>query len=240
MRDSFVFYSSYYEAISEFDEKTQLQIFKAVCEYALNGNIPELSGVSKAIFALIKPTIDANEKRYNNGKKGGRPKKNNDSENQKPMVLNSKTNGFENQKPNVNDNVNVNVTVNDNLNVNGNENDTKSGKPDRTSSKHPEEYEKIISYLNQKANTNYKASTKKTQQLINARLAEGYKTDDFFTVIDKKCAEWLNTDMEKFLRPETLFGNKFEGYLNQKTTNQKNDNSNGFNAEDYNSLVNNF
>ncbi|MCM1133911.1 MAG: conserved phage C-terminal domain-containing protein, partial [Ruminococcus flavefaciens] len=99
-----------------------------------------------------------------------------------------------------------------------------SGKPDRACAKHSEEYEKIISYLNQKAGTAYKSSTKKTCQLINARLAEGYNTEDFFAVIDKKCAEWHGTDMEKFLRPETLFGNKFEGYLNQKSTkgNEKN------------------
>lgn len=78
-----------------------------------------------------------------------------------------------------------------------------------------EAYEKIISYLNQKAGTNYKASTKKTQQFINSRLAEGYTVENFLTVTDKKCAEWLGTEWEKFLRPETLFGNKFEGYLNQ-------------------------
>lgn len=118
-------------------------------------------------------------------------------------------------------------------------NNTMSGKPDRTSSKHPEEYEKIISYLNQKANTNYRTSTKETQQFINARLSEGYTVDDFFTVIDKKCTEWLNTDMEKYLRPKTLFGNKFESYVNQKAVTQKN-NSDGFNAEDYSDLINNF
>lgn len=121
----------------------------------------------------------------------------------------------------------------------GKVNNIMSGKPDRTSSKHPEEYEKIISYLNQKANTNYRTSTKETQQFINARLSEGYTVEDFFTVIDKKCTDWLNTDMEKYLRPKTLFGNKFESYVNQKTVNQK-DNSDGFNAEDYEALLNNF
>ncbi|MDE6789864.1 MAG: conserved phage C-terminal domain-containing protein [Ruminococcus sp.] len=121
----------------------------------------------------------------------------------------------------------------------GKVNNIMSGKPDRTSSKHPEEYEKIISYLNQKANTNYRTSTKETQQFINARLSEGYTVEDFFTVIDKKCTEWLNTDMERYLRPKTLFGNKFESYVNQKTANKK-DNSDGFNAEDYEELLNNF
>lgn len=47
-------------------------------------------------------------------------------------------------------------------------------------------------------------------------MSEGFNVDDFKAVIDKKCADWLKTDMEKYLRPETLFGTKFEGYLNEK------------------------
>lgn len=80
-----------------------------------------------------------------------------------------------------------------------------------------ERYTAIVSYLNEKAGTSYKATTAKTKSAINARLAEGFTVDDFRTVIDKKCAEWIGTDMEKYLRPETLFGTKFEGYLNAKT-----------------------
>jgi uncharacterized phage protein (TIGR02220 family)/predicted phage replisome organizer len=75
-------------------------------------------------------------------------------------------------------------------------------------------YKYIVDYLNQKAGTNYKASTKKTKTCIHARLEEGFTQDDFITVIDKKCAEWLGTEFEQYLRPETLFGTKFESYLN--------------------------
>lgn len=76
-------------------------------------------------------------------------------------------------------------------------------------------YTAILSRLNEKAGTNYRASTKSTQSHINARLAEGFTVDDFFSVIDKKCAEWKGDEkMEKYLRPETLFGSKFENYLN--------------------------
>ncbi len=74
----------------------------------------------------------------------------------------------------------------------------------------------IVEYLNSKAGTSYKPTTGKTQTCIRARLNEGFTEDDFKRVIDIKTAEWLDTDMAKFLRPETLFGNKFEGYLNQK------------------------
>jgi uncharacterized phage protein (TIGR02220 family) len=78
-------------------------------------------------------------------------------------------------------------------------------------------YLEIVDYLNAKAGTSYRHTTKKTQQLIRARWNEGFRLDDFKTVIDKKVAEWLNDPkMCKYLRPETLFGTKFESYLNQK------------------------
>lgn len=77
-------------------------------------------------------------------------------------------------------------------------------------------YTSVISYLNEKAGTKYRATTPKTQALIRAREREGFTLDDFKAVIDKKCAEWMGCDMEKYLRPETLFGPKFEGYLNEK------------------------
>ena len=72
----------------------------------------------------------------------------------------------------------------------------------------------IVEQLNKKAGTNYKSSSKKTQSLIHARINEGFTLDDFKKVIDNKCDEWLNSEFEKFLRPETLFGTKFESYLN--------------------------
>lgn len=76
-------------------------------------------------------------------------------------------------------------------------------------------YSLVIDYLNRKASTNYRASTKNTQSFINARLKEGYVVEDFKKVIDSKSKEWLNTDFEKYLRPATLFGTKFENYLNE-------------------------
>lgn len=76
-------------------------------------------------------------------------------------------------------------------------------------------YRCVIDYLNEKAGTNYKYTTKKTQQLIKAREKENFTLEDFYKVIDNKTQQWLNTDMEQYLRPETLFGAKFESYLNQ-------------------------
>lgn len=84
-------------------------------------------------------------------------------------------------------------------------------------------YNNIVDYLNLKAKTNYRSTTPKTQSLIRARLNEGFTEDDFKKVIDNKCKEWIGTEFEKFLRPETLFGNKFENYLNANIIERKKD-----------------
>ena len=76
-------------------------------------------------------------------------------------------------------------------------------------------YSEVIDYLNIKAGTSYRVNTKNTQSLINARIAEGYTIEDFKTVIDIKCKSWIGTEWEKYLRPQTLFGSKFENYLNE-------------------------
>ena len=91
------------------------------------------------------------------------------------------------------------------------------------------EIKEIVQYLNDKCGTRYRYQTRGTREHINARLKEGYTVDDFKTVIDKKFEEWHGTDMEKFLRPETLFAGKFESYLNQKSTrNHKTNETNVF------------
>lgn len=93
---------------------------------------------------------------------------------------------------------------------------TKSSKPDNVP------YKDIIDYLNEKASTQYKSGTKATQAKIKARFAEGFTLDNFKKVIDIKTAEWLNdASMRQYLRPETLFGSKFESYLNQKVPAQR-------------------
>ena len=84
----------------------------------------------------------------------------------------------------------------------------------------------IIAYLNEKAGTNYKPTTKKTISLIKARFNEGFNIDDFKTVIDKKISSWTGTEWEKFIRPETLFGTKFESYLNEKIIKKGDTNAN--------------
>jgi len=74
----------------------------------------------------------------------------------------------------------------------------------------------IVEYLNTVCGTDYRETTKTTIEVINARWKDGFKLEDFKKVIDKKAADWLNSkEYARFLRPVTLFGTKFESYLNQ-------------------------
>ena len=82
----------------------------------------------------------------------------------------------------------------------------------------------IIEYLNLKTGSKFKPSTKPYVQAIQARLKEGYSIDDFKTVINKKCAEWIGTKMEKYLTPKTLFApSHFDQYLNANVKPEMND-----------------
>ena len=94
----------------------------------------------------------------------------------------------------------------------------------------------VIEHLNMRTGANYKYTTKKTKDLIKARIKEGFTLEDFKTVIDKMCIEWINTDMQKYLRPETLFGTKFESYLNREV--KQRINNLHLSSEDINEIFN--
>lgn len=76
-----------------------------------------------------------------------------------------------------------------------------------------EEIRRIIGHLNSRCGTSFRANGEKTKQLIRARYRQGFREADFLAVIDSKADEWMNTDLERYLRPETLFGTRFESYL---------------------------
>jgi hypothetical protein len=114
MREHFIFYRSFYEAISQLSEPEQALIYQSIAEYGLNFNEPKLTGVCNIVWTLIKPQIDANQKKFIDGAKGkdygklgGRPKKNPTGDIKKnPTGLSSKT-----PNENVNDNKNDNKNV---------------------------------------------------------------------------------------------------------------------------------
>ena len=122
MRESFIFYKSYADQLRKLPDEQFATIMKAIFDYALEGAEGELGVIESVIFGLIKPQLDANNVRYENGKKGGRPKteteaKGNQTEtNNKPNENQSITETEATEtipKPNENVNVNVNVNVNE-------------------------------------------------------------------------------------------------------------------------------
>lgn len=92
----------------------------------------------------------------------------------------------------------------------------------------------IIEHLNNVTGCDYKTDSKNIIMLINQHIKEGYKKEDFINVIDKKYKEWKDTEREKYVRAETLFGDKFETYVNQKEMRSM------FDDVDMNSLYANF
>ena len=88
----------------------------------------------------------------------------------------------------------------------------------KNNNKYIVEIKEIIDYLNLRARKNFRSLTAATQSLIKARLNEGFTVEDFKKVIDIKCSEWLGSDYAQYLRPQTLFGTKFESYLNSIDT----------------------
>ena len=110
MRDSFVFYRSFADAIAGLPLEEYKKVMQAIIGYALDGTEPTAGGIEYTVFRLVKPQIDANNKRYENGKKGGRPiTKQEPSDNQdvtkkKPNNNQDVTNPQPNVYVNVNDN----------------------------------------------------------------------------------------------------------------------------------------
>ena len=86
----------------------------------------------------------------------------------------------------------------------------------------------IIDHLNKCAGKNYKPNSKIAISNINARLKEGYEFDDFVKVIEIKTIKWKGSKMEDYLTPNTLFGNKFESYLNEKLATEKTKQENNY------------
>ncbi len=157
MRESFIFYKSFYESIKELDPLDQVQIYNAIYEYEFYKIIPELTGVCKSIFTLILPQLEANDKRYENGKKGGRPR-NQDETKIKPKQNQNKTK----TKPNVNDNVNVN------------DNDNKKNIKRKIYFENEELNKLFLEYLQLRT----KIKCKNTDRAINLLLNELNKYDD--------------------------------------------------------------
>lgn len=120
MRESFIFYRSFYDAIKDLPRDVQGEIYTAIMEYSLYGKETEsLKPIARSVFTLMKPQIDVNNKRFENGRKGGRPKSGNQPDGNQEETKGKPSNNQRKTKvePNVNDNDNVNENKEDTTSV---------------------------------------------------------------------------------------------------------------------------
>lgn len=189
MKDNFLLKKSQQKVFDELSDIDAGKLIKGIYSYVNTGN-SKLEGYLKIVFIPIQEEIDKNEERYEKvcekNRENGKLGGRPKKSEKNPLV--SKKSGGNPKKP-----IRHNHIHN-----------------------HNQLIKEIIDYLNNKTNSKFKYTTKITKEKIIARLNEGYVLDDFIDVIDKKHKEWVGTEWEKFLCPETLFGTKFEKYLNQK------------------------
>lgn len=185
MRDSVVFYKSFYESINELPPESALKIYNSIFRYAFADELPELFGIEKALFTVIKPQIDANNKRYENGRKGGRPPKRTETteeENINHRLLKQETNGFKDKK--LMENETANDTEKENNSGNEKE-DIVCAEPEK-----PDDTPVIISLL-----LNDKTEYGVTKSYIE-KLAELYPAVDIIQEL-RKMKGWLDSNPMK-------------------------------------------
>ena len=108
-RDSIVVYRSFYEAAKALTDKEELELYRAIFEFGLDHKNAEMGPMAAAMFKLIKPQLEANYKKWQNGMRGGRPKQ--EESKDKPKDNQKETKDEPNENVNVNDNDNANVFI---------------------------------------------------------------------------------------------------------------------------------
>lgn len=218
MRDSMVIYRSFVESMRGLPAEDRLALYDAITGYGLDDEQPELSGILHGMFVLMKPQLDANKRKYENGKRGGRPSgvspgvtektKTKPKETKtKPKETNNKPNETKSKPKETKSKPNVNVNDNDNVNVNENA----PAEADVLSIS-----KSVLSFLNEETGATWRTDDDFSVFMISRLLQQGYTEDQIKTVIRKKTADWLgDPKVERYLRPATLFGSKFEQYLQQ-------------------------
>lgn len=193
MEGSFVFYESFLDAVEEMPEEVQLEALKAVLNYGLRGEIKRGNPFANVAVVMAKPVIDANAERRKNGAKGGRPAKTSVSDDEKPMVSETETYGYdisENAKPNVD--VNVDVNVNGNVDVNGDVN----GESESVTTQNTVAREEKPAPTPRKKGTSLSAYGKFNNVLLTSKELEAFKKehpDNWQETIDKLSSHIAST-----------------------------------------------
>lgn len=213
-KNSFVVYTGIKETLDDLTDEQVAALFRGMIDYQITGEDPDFSGVLKYIFIPIRQQMDRDNAKWQRkkaaraeaGRQGGirsgevrRAKA--EAEANEANASRSKQNEANeaNEAVNVNVNGNVNVNVNGNGNVNGADADSLSSS--------------LISHLNERTGGKYRP-TDQLRDRIGELLEAGYTEADMIGVIDAKVSEWKDDPkMRSYLRPRTLFGDKFEEYV---------------------------
>lgn len=213
---AFLLYGSYSKQVKKLDNEEAGALFKYILDYVNEDETKEtLSPLADMVFSMIEEHLARDKNRYDEicekrrlaGLMGGRPRKEKSNAFEEKA---KKANGFSEKqtgkaKSQIQDTITSNNIQETIIKDNVGQNPT------------PPPYKVIIDYLNEQTGQNYRTTTKATQRVINARIAEGFSVEDFKKVIRVKTEQWLRNDkMRSFLRPETLFAaSHFESYLNE-------------------------
>ena len=209
-KNSFVVYTDIKETLDSLTDDQVATLFRGMVDYQITGTAPKFDGVLKFAFIPIRQQMDRDNTKWErtkaarseSGRQGGL--RSGEVRRAKAEAEANEANASQSKQNEANEaneavNVNVNVNVNGNGNVNGADAEALSSS--------------LISYLNEKSGGKYKPTGAITERIAEL-LAAGYTEKDFIQVIDSKVAEWKDDPkMRSYLRPRTLFGDKFEEYV---------------------------
>ena len=197
-RDSFIFYRSFYQALLPLSKRTQMEALLALLRYALDGEESEhLSPVVQSVFTLIKPQLDANNQRFENGRKGGAPKGNRNALKKQPNQNLKQPN----VNDNANDNINNNANINDNINTNTNDNINDSlsffcKKKQKKECVSPENFfQKENSFLEAPLNDSSEEEKKEKEKISAQKEKEAQKKETSFDFRAAMLAEGFAPDL---------------------------------------------
>jgi len=222
-----------YQAVRNFSNEDAGKLFHTICRYSLGEEIGDLEDKIQVAFNFFKNRLDKNRKnwektrneRIKSGRLGG-------------LAKQANANFAKQNKQTV-----ANVAVSDNVNVC----DSVSVNDNKKKASPSDEIMTILKDLNNriKSKKGFSPLAQCNQNLIKARMSEGFTVENFITVNEKKVKQWLHDpEMSKYLRPATLYGNKFDGYLNEvvcdlPATNSNSLNKNKFQSADERRIENN-
>ena len=214
-----------YQAVRNFSNEDAGKLFHTICRYSLGEEIGDLEDKIQVAFNFFKNRLDKNRKnwektrneRIKSGRKGG-------------LAKQANANFAKQNKQTV-----ANVAVSDNVNVS----DSVSVNDNKKKASPSDEIITILEDLNKrtKSKKGFSPLAQCNQNLIKARMSEGFTVENFITVNEKKVKQWLHDpEMSKYLRPATLYGNKFDGYLNEVVCDLPATNSNSLNRNKFQSV----